>query len=93
VALWQAIPITGLIGVVVRAAGGDQDAASQLTDTLTSWDNDSGLSPLAGALRRILDGGRAPALADGLDPAASAVVATILAHVPPAPTAIAPEAP
>ncbi len=93
VALWQAIPITGLIGDLMRAAGGDQDAASQVTNMLTSWDRNSGLSPLAGALRRILDGERAPALADGLDPAASAVVATILSHLPPAQTATAPEAP
>jgi hypothetical protein len=81
VALWQAIPVTGLIGDMMRAAGGDQDAASQVTDTLTSWDSNSGLSPLAGTLRRILDGDRAPALA------------TILSHLPPAQTATAPETP
>jgi hypothetical protein len=35
-------------------------------------------------LRRILGGDRTPALADGLNPVASAAVTTILTHLPPA---------
>ncbi len=92
--LWQALTLTPLIGRVVDAAYGDQDAARQVTDTLTDLDNDSDWAPLASALRRILAGDRAPALADGLNPVFSAVVTTILVHLPPpAATATTPETP
>ena len=92
--LWQALPLTGLISTVVTAAYGDQAATRQVTDTLTQLGNDKDWVLLASALRRILAGDRGPALADGLDPAFSAAVATILAHLPPpALTMTAPEAP
>ena len=92
--LWLALPVTGLIGRVVNAVYGDQDAARQVTDTLTKLDNDSALAALATALRRIVAGDRTPALADGLDPVFSAVVTTILTHLPsPSPTVTAPETP
>ena len=92
--LWQALPLTPLIGAVVDAAYGDQDAARQITDTLTEMGNDSDRAPLASALRRILDGDRAPGLADGLDPVFSAAVTTIVSHLPPpAPPMTAPETP
>ena len=92
--LWQALPLTGLIGSVVDAAYGDQDAARQVTDTLTEMGNDSNWAPLASALRRILDGDRAPGLAGGLDPVASAAVTTIVSHLPPpAQPMTAPETP
>ena len=81
--LWQALPLTGLIGVVVDAAYGDQDAARQVTDTLTELGDDSDWAPLASALRRILDGDRAPGLTDGLAPGFSAAVTTVLSHLPP----------
>ena len=81
--LWQALPLTPLIGAVVNAAYGDQDAARQVSDTLTDLGDDSDWAPLASALRRILAGDRAPGLADGLDPVFSAVVTTILSHLPP----------
>jgi hypothetical protein len=84
--LWQAIPLTSLIGAVVDAAYGDQDTARQVTDTLTEMGTDRDWAPLASALRRILGGDRAPALADGLDPVFAAAVTTILAHLPPATT-------
>ena len=92
--LWQALPLTPLIRAVVAAAYGDQDAARQVTETLTELGNDSDLAPLASALRRILDGERTPGLADGLDPAFSAAVTTIVSHLPPpAPPMTAPETP
>ena len=81
--LWQALPFTPLIGGVADAAYGDQDAARQVTEIVTELHDASGGAPLASALRRILAGDRAPALADGLDPAFSAAVTTILAHLPP----------
>jgi hypothetical protein len=81
--LWQALPLTSLIGAVVDAAYGDQDAANRVADALTEMGNDSDWAPLASALRRILGGDQAPALADGLNPIASAAVTTILAHLPP----------
>ena len=92
--LWQALPLTGLIGVVVDAAYGDQDAARQVTDTLTEMGDDSDWAPLASALRRILDGDRAPGLTDGLAPGFSAAVTTVLSHLPPpAESLTAPETP
>ena len=92
--LWQALPLTPLIGAVVDAAYGNQDAARQVTDTLTELGNDSDWAPLASALRRILDGDRAPGLADGLDPVFSAAVTTIVSHLPPpAQPMTAPETP
>jgi hypothetical protein len=81
--LWQAISLTGLIGAVVNAAYGDQAAARRVTDTLTEMDTDNDWAPLASALRRILGGDRAPALADGLNPVFAATVTTILSHLPP----------
>ena len=81
--LWQALPLTWLIVRVVDAAYGDQDAARQVTEALTELGNDSDWAPLANALRRILDGDRAPGLAGGLDPVFSAAVATIVSHLPP----------
>ena len=92
--LWQALPLTPLIGQVVDAAYGGQDAARQVTETLTDLGNDSDWAPLASTLRRILDGDRAPGLAGGLDPVASAAVTTVLSHLPPpAQTETAPETP
>jgi hypothetical protein len=80
--LWLAIPLSSLIGTVVDAAYGDQDAARKVTDTLTNLGTDNHLAPLASALRRILGGDRAPALADGLDPVFAAAVTAILPHLP-----------
>ena len=91
--LWQALPLTPLISTVVDAAYGDQDAARQVTDTLTELGNDSDWAPLASALRRILDGDRAPGLAGGLNPVFSAAVTTIVSHLPPPPSMTAPEMP
>ena len=82
--LWLALPLTGLISTVVDAAHGDQDAARQVTDTLTEMGSDTDWAPLASALRRILGGDRAPGLAGGLDPVFSAAVITIVSHLPPA---------
>jgi hypothetical protein len=82
--LWPAIMFTGLISQMVTAAYGDKAMADRLADPLARMGTDSELGPLAGALRRILDGERAPALARGLDPIPAAVVLTILFHVPPA---------
>ena len=81
--LWQALPLTPLISTVVNAAYGAQDAARQVTDTLTEMGNNSDWAPLASTLRRILDGDRAPGLAGGLDPVFSAAVITIVSHLPP----------
>jgi hypothetical protein len=81
--LWQALLLTALIGGVVGAAYGDQDAAREVTDTLTNLGDDSDWAPLASTLRRILAGDRASGLADGLDPVDSAVVTTVLSHLPP----------
>ena len=81
--LWQALPLTPLIGRVVDAAYGDQEATRQVTEALTELGNDSDWAPLASALRRILDGDRAPGLADGLNPVFSAAVTTIVSHLPP----------
>ncbi len=81
--LWPAIPFAGLISQTVNAAYGDKATAAQLTQALIRMGTDTELAPLAGALRRILDGERAPALARDLDPVAAAVVLTILFHVPP----------
>jgi hypothetical protein len=78
---WQAIPLSSLIRRVVDAAYGDRDTAREVTDTLTEMDNNN-WAPLASALRRILDGDRAPSLADGLNPVFAATVTTILAHLP-----------
>jgi hypothetical protein len=69
---------------MVTAAYGDKAMARRLADPLTRMGTDSELAPLAGALRRILDGERAPALVRDLDPIPAAVVITILFHVPPA---------
>jgi tetratricopeptide (TPR) repeat protein len=80
--LWQALPLTELISRVVDAAYGNQDAARQVTDTLSELDTDRGWAPLASALGRILDGDRTPALADGLNPVFAAAVTTILSHLP-----------
>ena len=92
--LWQALPLTPLISTVVNAAYGNQDASRQVTGTLTQMGNDSDWTPLASALRRILDGDRAPGLADGLDPVGSAAVTTIMSHLPPpAESLTAPETP
>jgi hypothetical protein len=91
--LWQALPLIGMIGSVVDAAHGDQDAANRVADTLTEMGNNNDWAPLAGALRRILGGDRAPALADGLNPVSAAAVATILSHLPGAPPATAPQTP
>ncbi len=80
--LWRAIPLTALIGRVIGAAVGDQAAAGQVSQALTDMDDDSDLASLATALRAILNGDRAPGLADGLDPASAAAITTILAHLP-----------
>jgi hypothetical protein len=69
---------------MVNAAWGDQATAGQLAQALIRMGADSELAPLAGALRRILAGERAPALARNLDPVSAAVVITILFHLPPA---------
>ena len=82
--LWPAIPFTGLISEMVTAAYGDKAMASRLAEPIRRMSTDSELAPLAGALRRILDGERASALVRGLDPIPAAVVLTILFHVPPA---------
>jgi len=82
--LWPAIPFSPLIGRMVSAAWGDQATAAQLAPQLVRMGTDSELAPLAGALRRILQGERAPGLAHDLDPVSAAVVITILFHVPPA---------
>ena len=81
VPLWQAIPIAKLIVEIVDAANGDLDAASRVREVLTEWDGASELSPLAAALRRIVDGERDPSLTDGLDPVGSAVVTTIQSYL------------
>jgi hypothetical protein len=80
--LWQALPLTPLIGGIVAAAYGDQDATRQASDMIAALGEDSDVAPLADTLRRILNGDRAPALADGLDPAASAAVTAVLTHLP-----------
>ena len=81
--LWAAIPMSGLIGWVMDAAYGDQEAARQVTQALAEMAKDSDLAPLVAALGRIIDGERAPSLADGLDPVESAVVTTIVFHLAP----------
>jgi hypothetical protein len=91
--LWQALSLAPLIGRVVGAAYGDQDDARQVTETLTELGNDSDWAPLASTLRRILDGQRAPGLADGLGPLFSAAVTAIVSHLPPAQAITAPETP
>jgi hypothetical protein len=80
--LWQAIPLTRLIGPTVAAAYGDRAAARQVSKILATMGKDSDWAPLADALRRILDGDRAPGLADDLNPVASAAVTAILAYLP-----------
>ena len=81
--LWQALPLTGLIDVMVAATHGDLDAIREATDILTGLDTHTETAALAHAMRRILDGDRAADLADGLDPVAASVVAAIVAHLPP----------
>jgi len=81
--LWPAIPFTGLISRVVNAAYGDRATADQLTPAFIRMGTDSDLAPMGSALRRILDGERAPGLARDLDPVSAAVVITILLHLPP----------
>jgi hypothetical protein len=85
--LWPAIEFTGLIGRMVSAATGDAGSADQMAGVLARMDADAELAPLAGVLRRILNGERAPALARGLDPVAATIVIAVLFHVPPAPPA------
>jgi hypothetical protein len=88
--LWPAIPFTPLIGRMVAAGWGDKEIAGQLAGPLARMETDDELAPLAGVLRRILDGEPAPALARGLDPVPAAIVITILFHLPPAPVHLPP---
>ncbi|HEX6933996.1 MAG TPA: hypothetical protein VF162_17775 [Streptosporangiaceae bacterium] len=82
--LWPAIPFGALMGAVVDAGYGDEDAAHRAATILARLGDDENLAPMGMVLHRIVDGERAPSLAEGLDAVSSAVVTTILSHLPPA---------
>ena len=76
--LWRALSLVNLIFDLVAGACADQEAAARARSNLQGA---SGPEALIGVLLHILDGSRAPDLADGLEPAEQAVVATVLFHI------------
>jgi CubicO group peptidase (beta-lactamase class C family) len=81
-ALWPVIGLRWWLASVVAGARGDEAAATRAREVIEEAAEDPGLSALAAAFGRILDGERDPALGAGLDdPTERAVVATVLYHI------------
>jgi hypothetical protein len=78
VELWRAYLLAPLIFDLVIAAYGDQEAVVRVRSNLLRA---RGADALLAVLLHILDGSRAPDLADGLEPAEQAVVTTVLFHI------------
>jgi hypothetical protein len=76
-----------VIAVTVGAAGGDSDAAAQLTPFLDQLDQDQDQdqdqdwAALAAVLRRITGGDRDASLLEGLDPVDTAITSQVLARL------------
>jgi tetratricopeptide (TPR) repeat protein len=81
-ALWRAIPIAGLLGLLVAGAHGDAGAAQGARQVLGAFARDPDQIMLAHALTRILDGNNDPGLIGALeDQLDRAVVATVLHYI------------
>jgi hypothetical protein len=76
--LWRSWPIASALGVLVRGAGGADEALAWLRGQLL---RSSTKTALTDALLRIVDGSRDPRLATGLDPAGQAVISDVLFHI------------
>jgi hypothetical protein len=81
-ALWGAMPIAGLLALLVSAAHGDARAAQGARQVLDALAHDPDQIRLAHALTRILDGNNDPSLVSTLeDQVDRAVVATVLYYI------------
>ena len=70
-----------VIAATVAAAGGDSDAAAQLTPVLDQLAQDQDWAALAAVLRRIIGGDRDASLLEGLDPVDTAITGQVLARL------------
>jgi tetratricopeptide (TPR) repeat protein len=82
-----------VIAATVAAAGGESQAAAQLTPFLDQLAQDSDWAALAAVLRRIIGGDRDASLLRGLDPADTAIASQVLARLAQPPDAPAQEDP
>jgi len=82
-----------VIAATIAAAGGDADAAAQLTPVLDQLTQDSDWAALAAVLRRIIGGDRDASLLDGLDPVDTGIAGQVLARLAQPPEAPAQEDP
>ena len=82
-----------VIAATVAAAGGDSDAAAQLTPVLDQLAQDQDWAALAAVLRRIIGGDRDASLLEGLDPIDTAITGQVLARLAQPPDAPAQEDP
>ena len=81
-ALWGAMPIAGLLGLLVAAAHGDADAARGARQVLDALAHDPDQVILAHALTRILEGNKDSDLIGALENQVDrAVVATVLRYI------------
>ena len=85
---WQPV-----IAATVAAAGGDSEAAAQLTPVLDQLAETSDWAALAAVLRRIIGGDRDASLLQGLCPVDTAITGQVLARLAQPPDAPAQEAP
>jgi hypothetical protein len=82
-----------VIAATVAAAGGDSDAAAQLTPLLDQLVQDQDWATLAAVLRRIIGGERDGSLLQGLDRVDTEITGQVLARLAPPPDAPAQEDP
>ena len=82
-----------VIAATVAAAGGDSDAAAQLTPFLDRLAQDQDWAALAAVLHRITDGDRDASLLKGLDPVDNIIAGQVLARLAPPPDTPAQEDP
>jgi hypothetical protein len=82
-----------VIAATVAAAGGDSDAAAQLTPVLDQLAQDQDWAMLAAALRRIIGGDRDGSLPQSLDPIGTVITGRILTRLAQPPNGPAQEDP
>jgi tetratricopeptide (TPR) repeat protein len=76
-----------VITLTIAAAGGDREAAAQLTPDLDKLAQTEDWAVLAAVLRRIADGEHSDSLLDGLDPIDTAIATQALTRITPPPAA------
>jgi len=80
--LWRAMPLSGLLGMVVAAAIGDTSGlATRVRRSLEALRGHPGLVALSRMLEQIIDGDRDTRLSADLGPVDSAIVTTVLTHI------------